>query len=121
MVCFSPSQMKSRILRTSCVTANITLFVPPTFNGTFTVYSKHGKVQFLPAFAAKARTVHADDKSGQTMLFGGEELLSMPCEPTGEGLDYCSVRTDHGKVIIGISGVDQLDVDDTRSGPCVHQ
>jgi hypothetical protein len=87
-------------------TAPIVLFVPPNFQGALHLRTRHGQVKFLPAFANQARVVNADDE-GALVLFGEGEISL--AEPTSDGLDYCSLATRHGKLTIGISGVDQLD------------
>ena len=60
----------------------------------------------MPAFANQARVVNADDE-GALVLFGEGEISL--AEPTSDGLDYCSLVSRHGKLTIGISGVDQLE------------
>lgn len=50
--------------------------------------------------------INADDE-GALVLFGEGEIAL--AEPTTDGLDYCSLASRHGKLTIGISGVDQLD------------
>lgn len=42
------------------------------------------------------------------MLFGDGDLSSI-CEPTSDDLDYCSLSSRHGRLTIGVSGVDQLE------------
>lgn len=68
--------------------------------------TRKGQVKFLPAFANQARVINADDE-GALVLFGEGEISL--AEPTTDGLDYCSLSSKHGKLIIGISGVDQLE------------
>ena len=50
--------------------------------------------------------VNADDE-GSLVLFGQGQ--TSPAEPTSDGLDFCSLISRHGKLTIGISGVDQFD------------
>lgn len=84
------------------------LFIPPNFQGALRLHSRSGNVKFLPAFAQRARVVNADDE-GALVLFGDGELSSI-VESTSEGLDYCSASTRHGRLTIGVSGVDHLEV-----------
>ena len=51
--------------------------------------------------------VNADDE-GAHVLFGTGALSMV--EPTSEGLDFCSVSSRHGRLTIGVSGVDQVEV-----------
>lgn len=41
------------------------------------------------------------------MLFGHGELSCV--SETSEGLDHCAVNSRHGRITIGVSGIDQLD------------
>ena len=96
------------------MTAAISLFVPPNFNGALHLRSRCGNMKFLPAFAQRARVVTADDE-GAFVLFGDGDLSSI-CEPTSDGLDYCSLSSRHGRLTIGISGVDQLETSFAAGG-----
>ena len=87
--------------------AQIVLLIPPNFEGALNLHSRSGSVKFLPAFAQRARVVNADDE-GAHVLFGTGALSMV--EPTSEGLDFCSVSSRHGKITVGVSGVDQLEV-----------
>lgn len=86
--------------------APIVLFIPPNFQGALHLRTRNGQVKFLPAFANQARVINADDE-GALVLFGQGEISL--AEPTTDGLDYCSLVSRHGKLTIGISGVDQID------------
>ncbi|KAI0091481.1 hypothetical protein BDY19DRAFT_628613 [Irpex rosettiformis] len=86
--------------------APIVLFVPPNYQGALHLRTRKGQVKFLPAFANQARVINADDE-GALVLFGEGEISL--AEPTTDGLDYCSLVSRHGKLTIGISGVDQLE------------
>lgn len=86
--------------------APIVLFVPPNFQGSLHLRTRKGQIKFLPAFANQARIINADD-DGALVLFGQGEISL--AEPTTDGLDYCSLVSRHGKLTLGISGVDQLD------------
>ena len=96
------------------MTAAISLFVPPNFNGALHLRSRCGNMKFLPAFAQRARLVTADDE-GAFVLFGDGDLSSI-CEPTSDGLDYCSLSSRHGRLTIGVSGVDQLETTGFAAG-----
>ncbi|KAI0339677.1 hypothetical protein BDW22DRAFT_1486762 [Trametopsis cervina] len=87
--------------------APIVLFVPPNFQGALHLHTSKGQVNFLPAFANQARVINADDE-GALVLFGQGEIAL--AEPTTDGLDYCSLVSRHGKLTIGVSGVDQLNM-----------
>lgn len=82
--------------------------MPPNFQGALKLHSRHGSVKFLPAFAQRARVINADDE-GALVLFGDGDLSSL-VEPTSDGVDYCSVESRHGRLTIGVSGVDQVAV-----------
>ncbi|PSR72450.1 hypothetical protein PHLCEN_2v11664 [Hermanssonia centrifuga] len=90
----------------------IVLFVPPNFQGALQLHSKRGNVKFLPAFAQQARTVQAND-DGALVLFGQGEISL--AEPDSEGLDFCSLESRHGKLTVGISGVDVLETAEGKS------
>ena len=92
----------------ACHAAPIVLFVPPNFQGALKLHSRHGNVKFLPGFQQRARVITADDE-GALVLFGDNELSSV-IEPTSDGLDWCSVESRHGRLTIGVSGVDQVAV-----------
>ncbi|TFY54824.1 hypothetical protein EVJ58_g8632 [Rhodofomes roseus] len=87
---------------------NIIVFLPPTFDGSVAFRSRRGPsgVTFLPAFASRARVVRG---SNREMLVS---LSSTPTDatslrPAGQtGDDYCVIGTRHGKVTIGIYGLD---------------
>ena len=72
---------------------------------TFTILS-------LPACsAARAASTgaiirHGAHQAAQKSTTTGTLAL---VEPTSEGLDFCTVRSRHGRITVGVSGVDQLE------------
>ena len=63
-------------------------------------------MQFLKGFAERSRVVFADDEHAD-VLFGVGDLSS--AEPTSEGMDYCSLTSRHGRLTVGVSGVDPIE------------
>jgi hypothetical protein len=88
--------------------APITLFVPPNFHGVLQLRSRKGSFKFLPAFAQQARVVNADD-DGALVLFGQGDIPVSTDPSLNDALDFCLITTRHGKITIGISGIDTLD------------
>ncbi|KAH9930215.1 uncharacterized protein B0H18DRAFT_993783 [Fomitopsis serialis] len=83
---------------------NITVFLPPSFDGSVAFRSRRGAsgITFLPHFASRARVVRGSDR----------EMLA--------GDDYCVIGTRHGKVVIGIYGLD-TEADAIQSGGLAEQ
>ncbi|KZT67327.1 hypothetical protein DAEQUDRAFT_729180 [Daedalea quercina L-15889] len=101
---------------------NITVFLPPTFNGSIAFRTRRGPsgISFLPAFASRARVLRGTDR---------EMLVNLSSTPTADtskqtagqaGDDYCVIGTRHGKIAIGIYGVD-TEADVVRSGGLAAQ
>ena len=98
--------MCTPLMEAACQTGPIVLFVPPNFQGALKLHLRPNNIKFLAGFQQRARVVNADDKSA-FVLFGDSDLSSA-IEPTSDGLDYCSVKSRHGSLTIGVSGVDHL-------------
>ncbi|TBU51614.1 hypothetical protein BD310DRAFT_328006 [Dichomitus squalens] len=97
----------------------INLLLPPTFDGPLVVQARSlGAVQFLPHFAARARTVRGKDRETVVLVsspFSSQSASTLAIEAkqlgelAGPGSDRCLVRTRHGKITIGISGLDKIE------------
>ena len=89
---------------------NITVFLPPSFNGTIAFRTRRGLkgVSFLPHFAARARVVRGNDRGMLVSLCPTPtaEDIAKAAQPPQAGDDYCVIGTRHGKVVIGIYGLD---------------
>ncbi|RPD57217.1 hypothetical protein L226DRAFT_572568 [Lentinus tigrinus ALCF2SS1-7] len=93
----------------------IVLMLPPTFDGPLVFRTRHSNsVSFLPEFAARTRTIRANDS--ETVLLcspPGAQSREKPLKPINQMADdpgdRCYVRTKHGKIIVGISGADKLE------------
>ncbi|CCM01363.1 uncharacterized protein FIBRA_03413 [Fibroporia radiculosa] len=90
----------------------IAVFLPPTFTGVVS-FHRHGGpsgIHFLPEFASRARTVRASDGDVLVTLTSPIDTSSSHSDYAlpREGEDCCVIGTRHGKITVGISGVDQL-------------
>ncbi|KAI1791911.1 hypothetical protein LXA43DRAFT_945010 [Ganoderma leucocontextum] len=97
----------------------ISILLPPTFDGPLVIHARTlGAVAFLPHLAARARTIRATDRE-TVVLVASPLALPSPAhaqgnakqlsELAGAGADRCLVRTRHGKITLGISGLDRLE------------
>lgn len=85
---------------------NTTVLLPPNYDGAVHLHCRRGALDLLPAFAQHARIVMRTDRT--TLIFFGP-TASPPTQPTQDATtDYCWASTRHGKVTVGISGVDKL-------------
>ncbi|KAH9939050.1 uncharacterized protein BXZ73DRAFT_99731 [Epithele typhae] len=87
----------------------ITVLLPPAFSGPLVIGTRRGNASLLPGLAARARTLRATDR--ETLC-----VVSAPGQPPNAlvdvkaadpGQDRALVRSKHGKILIGISGVDR--------------
>ncbi|KAI0730514.1 hypothetical protein C8Q76DRAFT_597263, partial [Earliella scabrosa] len=93
----------------------IVVLLPPTFEGPLVFNTRcSNSVQFLPAFAARTRTLRASDR--ETVVVCSASPSQPPVIPTkpinqmaDDPSDRCLVRTKHGKVLVGISGLDRVE------------
>ncbi|KAM5541435.1 hypothetical protein V8D89_004989 [Ganoderma adspersum] len=100
----------------------INLLLPPTFDGPLVIHARTlGAVTFLPHLAVRTRTLRANDR--ETVVLVASPLTSPSSsaakslntnakqlsELAGAESDRCLVRTRHGKITIGISGLDTLE------------
>ncbi|PIL30429.1 hypothetical protein GSI_07616 [Ganoderma sinense ZZ0214-1] len=98
----------------------ISILLPPTFDGPLVIHARTlGAVTFLPHLAARTRTLRATDR--ETVVLVASPLTSSHSsshssasakqlsELAGAEADRCLVRTRHGKITIGISGLDRLE------------
>ncbi|KAI0754270.1 hypothetical protein C8Q80DRAFT_1265932 [Daedaleopsis nitida] len=84
------------------------IFLPPTFDGLLVFSTRHSNaVHFLPGFAARTRTLRASDRETVVRCFSPSP--HRPMTQTAEDReDHCFVSTQHGKIIVGISGSDMF-------------
>ena len=78
-----------------------------------------GGIQFLPHLAARARTVRGTDRETVVLISSPLSSQSSPVMPShevkhlgdlaGPASDRCLVRTRHGRITIGISGLDKIE------------
>ncbi|KAI8985665.1 hypothetical protein BD414DRAFT_537157 [Trametes punicea] len=96
--------------------SKILLLLPPTYDGPVMFQTRHlNSVTFLPAFAARARTLRASDR--ETLVICTPPPAADGSQPAsrggpsldGEDENRVLVRTRHGKIVIGISGVDRVE------------
>lgn len=86
---------------------NIVVFLPPTFNGSIAVRTRRGPtgVAFLPNFASRARLIRRSDR-GMLINLSPTPTAADMAKASQLGEDYCVISTRHGRVAIGIYGVD---------------
>ncbi|KAI0766643.1 hypothetical protein BD413DRAFT_480789 [Trametes elegans] len=101
----------------------IAVLLPPTYNGPLLFQTRSSNaVSFLPAFAARARTLRASDRETLVLCTApdADSAGAQPKPPApatgrvgvGEGEgdgDRVLVRTRHGRVIVGVSGLDKVE------------
>ncbi|KAI0832046.1 hypothetical protein BC628DRAFT_1351355 [Trametes gibbosa] len=92
----------------------IVILLPPTYDGPLLFQTRNlGAVSFLPAFAARTRTLHATERETLVVCTAPDapERPKPPHAgpPGSDDGDRVLVRTRHGRVIIGISGLDHVE------------
>ncbi|KAL1940865.1 hypothetical protein VTO73DRAFT_7906 [Trametes versicolor] len=95
----------------------ITLLLPPTYDGPLLFETRNaGAVSFLPAFAARTRTLRASDRETLVVCTAPEEPgrpkpapPMSPSQPGPDDGDRVFVRTRHGRITVGISGLDRVE------------
>ena len=90
---------------------DVCLLLSPTFCGPVVLQTKDKDyITLLPHLVARTRTLRASDRETTVRCFGPSPSYPeahMPRTQTAEdGGDRCFVSTQHGKVIVGISGLD---------------
>ncbi|KAH9857321.1 hypothetical protein C2E23DRAFT_900521 [Lenzites betulinus] len=92
----------------------IVILLPPTYDGPLMFQTRNpGTVSFLPAFAARTRTLHATDRE-TLVICAAPDTPERPKPPqagppgTDDG-DRVLVRTRHGRIVVGISGLDRVE------------
>ncbi|KAI0331689.1 hypothetical protein GY45DRAFT_1322053 [Cubamyces sp. BRFM 1775] len=93
----------------------IVLLLPPTYEGLLMFQTRiTSSVSFLPAFAARSRTLRATDRETLVVcgapLDGAASTTSKPVPHNADGTgNRVLVRSRHGRIIVGISGIDKID------------
>ena len=82
------------------------MFLPQAFQGMIQIRSRRGNVNFLPGFAQSARVVNGSDQSA-LVLFGVQNIALSDLD--NDDTDLCLLTTNHGKITIGVRGVDTFD------------
>ncbi|KAK7685701.1 hypothetical protein QCA50_011045 [Cerrena zonata] len=103
---FSLQMNKHICLEAATRHGHIVVFLPQTFQGLIQIRSRRGNVNFLPSFAQHARVVNGSDTSAM-VLFGVQNIVLSDLD--NDDTDLCMLTTRHGKITIGISGVDTYD------------
>ncbi|KAI0923491.1 hypothetical protein AcV5_009020 [Taiwanofungus camphoratus] len=90
---------------------NIVVLLPPTFHGPVAFRTRSGRsnIIFLPAFAERARTLRGSDR--ETFVHLSPSAANAEISANSQGDDYCLISTRHGKIIVGLSGIDQKPVE----------
>ncbi|KAI0652902.1 hypothetical protein C8Q70DRAFT_929012 [Cubamyces menziesii] len=91
----------------------IVLLLPPTYDGPLMFQTRYASsVTFLPEFAARTRTLRATDRETLVVCTApsasGAPSMPTPSLETETG-DRALVRTRHGRIIVGISGLDRIE------------
>ncbi|KAF9818259.1 hypothetical protein IEO21_02887 [Rhodonia placenta] len=96
-------------LDVSTRSGNITVFLPASFAGPIAFRRQGGSsgIQLLPALAARARITRGTDREMLVVISPDVAPDAVPL-PAHEGDDCCVIGTRHGKITVGINGVDQL-------------
>ena len=89
------------------------LLLPPTYDGPLMFQTRYASsVTFLPEFAARTRTLRATDRETLVVCTAssasGAPSMPTPSLETETG-DRALVRTRHGRIIVGISGLDRIE------------
>ncbi|KZT67336.1 hypothetical protein DAEQUDRAFT_729187 [Daedalea quercina L-15889] len=86
---------------------NITVFLPPSYDGVVAFRTRRGQsgITFLPAFAAHAGIIRGSDHDILVSLSPrtAHTEVSVP----QEGEDYCIIGTRDGKITVGLHGQDE--------------
>lgn len=95
----------------TCLQGNIVVLLPPTFHGPVAFRTRSGRsnIIFLPAFAERARTLRGSDR--ETFVHLSPSAANAEISANSQGDDYCLISTRHGKIIVGLSGIDQKPVE----------
>ncbi|KAI0653014.1 hypothetical protein C8Q70DRAFT_1059704 [Cubamyces menziesii] len=87
----------------------IVLLLPPSYDGPLMFQTRTiNSITLLPEFAARARTLRATDRE-TLLLCGPSSDEASVIKPDGKTQDRALVRTQHGRIIVGISGVDKVE------------
>ncbi|KAI0676127.1 hypothetical protein C8Q78DRAFT_1104596 [Trametes maxima] len=111
---FEVQPSRSIDLHVESTHGKIVILLPPTFDGPLMFQCRSSSpVSFLPAFAARTRTLRATDRETLVMCSAPESPehpKPLNTSPVGqEEGDRVLVRTRHGRVIVGISGLDRVE------------
>ncbi|KAH9893569.1 hypothetical protein C8Q73DRAFT_761616 [Cubamyces lactineus] len=94
----------------------VVLLLPPSYDGPVMFQTRSiNSITLLPEFAARARTLRATDR--ETLLVCGPSSNDVSVLNTDTKIrDRALVRTQHGRIIVGISGIDKLEEATPRGG-----
>ncbi|KAI0640735.1 hypothetical protein C8Q79DRAFT_1014974 [Trametes meyenii] len=110
---FEVQPSRSIDLHVESTHGKIVILVPPTFDGPLMFQCRGSPVSFLPAFAARTRTLRATDRETLVMCSAPdspEYPKPLNTNPGGQDNgDRVLVRTRHGRVVVGISGLDRVE------------
>ncbi|KAH8093221.1 hypothetical protein BXZ70DRAFT_1010450 [Cristinia sonorae] len=82
------------------------VYIPKNFRGALKIRTVRGNIKFLPEFQRLSRLVNASD-SDALVLFG--QGLPPQVDLSDASIDSCLLSSRHGRIIVGVSGVDHFD------------
>ena len=80
------------------LSGNIIVFLPNDFFGAIQLQTRKGTLHFLPALASVMRTMK--DIGGEALVLVGQPTINRE-------VDFLQLSARHGKIVIGLTGLDQ--------------
>ncbi|KAH9945757.1 hypothetical protein B0H21DRAFT_883747 [Amylocystis lapponica] len=105
---FELHESRSVDLDVSSTHGKVVVLLPPIFHGTICLRQKHGSTSFLPALATRMREVRATDGERWIIVDGADPVAVQ--HQQDNGTDRCIISAVHGKVTIGLSGLDEVPI-----------
>ncbi|KDQ61396.1 hypothetical protein JAAARDRAFT_30825 [Jaapia argillacea MUCL 33604] len=85
----------------------IVLFVPRNFFGAIQLYTKKGRIHFLPTLSTMMRVAKQYDREALILLGDGDNVPTTPPNPAaGHFADFVNMTSRRGDLVVGISGED---------------
>ncbi|KAF8074725.1 hypothetical protein FPV67DRAFT_1665471 [Lyophyllum atratum] len=82
---------------------NIVFFIPKSFSGVIQLNTRKGNRQILPALASSMKVLKESDT--EALILVGDHSAT-----ESRDVDFCQLNTRHGKLIVGLSDIDAIDV-----------